>query len=111
MVSYRDTDGVVIATRRQLDVAPTMIERVDHEVHQRLLQANPVGADHQPDGGLCEDPPLAEGGAHPLLVGDLLEEVAYVERLDMDREPALIGLGQHEELLGETYQTVGLLPR
>ena len=87
-----------------------MDERVLDQVAERLLDA--LGVRVEADVAVLHlDPPTELRCATGEPIGDGREHVPGGQRLGVDREPALVGAGDEEEVRGERAQAVGLLRR
>ena len=82
-----------------------MADRVVEQVAERLLEPERVGVEDQAVGA------ASTAASRRVAVADPLEQLAGAQLLRADRQLALVAAGDHEQVLGERDEPVGLLRR
>jgi hypothetical protein len=106
-----ELDVPVAVDRAQADVARTMPEGVVDEVAECLLEAEPVAGETHAVRRLSLDRAARLLGPRLERLLDGCQEVGCAELVVAERQAAVVGLREHEQILGEPDQPVRLRPR
>jgi len=101
LVGHVELDDTRAGDGTQTDLAAAVALGVVHQVAERLLEARAVGMDAQ---GTCLFRLRAKAGSHGR------KEVGHVDVLGAQGQPSVVRPRDHQQVLGEPDQAVGLLP-
>jgi hypothetical protein len=110
LVHHVELDGAALLHGTQRHGAPAVRERVLDEVRERLLEADGVGIESQLAGLDLQLAPQRRGTVLEAL-GEALEQVVRLHRFPADRQRALVGPRDQQQVVGESREPLRLLCR
>jgi hypothetical protein len=97
-------DGAVVRGGPEQDNTRAVTERVVDHVPDRLLETQAIGVDERRLAGLDLQLAVLRSKA----AGDRLHDLVDVQRLELERQLTLLGAREHEQVVGDAREPVGL---
>ena len=110
LIGHVQLDPALDPTGCEPHVAAPVCKRVGDEVVERLTGSVRVGKRNRPGRSDVRQDPAPDGactGARA--AGRGIDQLGRVHRLAPDRETSLVGAGQHQQVVGEPREPLGLL--